>query len=179
MKNKHVEFHSSSGLATKHWGPSGWNFLFSCIMGGYPVQCKHRTLRKHFKSMLLSLQFTMPCIFCRESFKGFVKELPIEPYLKGRIELMHWLYQIRDKVNQKLMTQEQDCYNNEKKRLKHLYYRSIISKDEYYSKLEAFKTITLITQPSPPFIDVLRKYEASRALCSTKAKTCAIPFKKE
>ena len=63
--------------------------------------------------MLLSLGYTMPCIYCRESFKKFCKELPIESSLSGRIELMRWLYDLRNKVNEKLIAQEKKCYNDE------------------------------------------------------------------
>jgi hypothetical protein len=120
----------------------------------------------------------MPCIYCRESFKGFLKELPIEPYLVGRIELMYWLYQMKDKVNNKLLRQESKCYTDEKKRLKALFYTNQISEDEYYKKVSEFKRETFQTIPTPPFKEVLDKYESLRAVCSAKAKTCALPKKK-
>ncbi len=119
----------------------------------------------------------MPCVFCRESFKGFCQELPIERFMVGRVELMYWLYLIRGKVNDKLIGQEQQCYNNEKKGLKRKYYNGDIDRSTYYNLLNKIKKSTLITKPSPPFIDVLRKYESIRAVCSTKAKTCSLPKK--
>lgn len=176
------KYMSTSGLSTKGWGPSGWFFLFSCIMGGFPPKIdnrkiEHRLIKKNFKDMIYSLRYTMPCIFCRESFKGFVKESPIEPHLTGRIELMRWLYNIRDRVNKKLMDQEMDCYKNEKKRMKIALKTNKISKEEYNTKLGQIKKDTLITKPSPPFEQVLDKYEALRAVCSKKSKTCALPKK--
>lgn len=177
------KYHSTSGLSTKAWGPSGWYFLFSCIMGGYPVKIdkrkkEHRLIQLHFKNLLMSLAYTMPCIFCRESFKKFCKELPINKYMIGRIELMYWLYKIRNKVNQKLIVQELKCYNDEKRRLKKLYRKNEISEIEYYEKLKQFKEKTFITKKSPKFKEVLDKYESIRAVCSKKAKTCALPNKK-
>jgi hypothetical protein len=149
-------------------------------MGGYPPvidlkKKEHREIKEHFKQMFKSLGFTMPCIFCRESFKKFYAELPIDQYLSGRIQLMFWLYQIRDKVNQKLILQEKKCYNDEKIRLKKLYYTQNITKKEYYKQVNIFKTDTFITQKSPPFEEVLDKYEKLRAVCSKKAQTCALP----
>lgn len=175
-------FQSTSGLSTKSWGPSGWYFLFSCIMGAYPVKLDknnkaHLQIKSQFKSMLRGLSTVMPCIFCRESFKQFYKELPIEPYLVGRLELMYWLYLIRDKVNNKLINQERQCYNTEKKRLKHMYQKRKISEAQYYQMLQKVKSETLITKSSPPFLDVLHKYESIRAVCSAKAKTCSLPKK--
>lgn len=176
------KYMSTSGLSTKGWGPSGWFFLFSCIMGAYPPQIdnrkiEHRLIKKNFKDMIYSLRYTMPCIFCRESFKGFVKESPIDPHLTGRIELMRWLYNIRDRVNQKLMKQEMECYKDEKKRLKVLLRKNKITKEQYNRELRKFKTDTLITHQSPPFEKVLDKYEALRAVCSKKSKTCSLPKK--
>lgn len=174
---------STSGLATKSWGPSGWYFLFSCIMGGYPPEIdpknkQHKLIKTHFKNMLCSLEYTMPCVYCRNSYKQFIKEIPIDPFLTSRLKLLEWLYLIRDKVNNKLILQEKQCYNNEKKRLKKIYSNSpktLQDKQKYYDNLKQFKKETFITKPSPPFKDVLEKYESIRATCSNRAKTCSIP----
>jgi hypothetical protein len=185
MSNKDHKFNkynSTSGLSTKEWGPSGWYFLFSCIMGAYPVKIdvknkQHLIIKKHFKRLLLSLSHTMPCIFCRQSFKQFCKKLPIDNFLSDRISLMKWLYEIRNLVNQKLIKQEQKCYNDEKKRLKQIYHQnpSENAKKEYYEKLNTFREKTFITKSSPPFEEVLNKYESIRAVCSKTAKTCSLP----
>jgi TPP-dependent 2-oxoacid decarboxylase len=152
-------------------------------MGGYPPKLdvrkkEHREIKKHFKNMFKSLGWTMPCIFCRQSFKQFYKELPIEEYMSGRIQLMFWLYKLRNKVNQKLIGQEKQCYNDEKRRLKKLYHAGSITENEYYRRIADFKKETFITEKSPPFIEVLQKYEAIRAVCSKRAKTCSLPKKK-
>jgi hypothetical protein len=120
----------------------------------------------------------MPCIFCRESFKKFSKELPIDKFMSGRIELMRWLYEIRNKVNKKLIDQEKKCYNDEKRRLKKLYHNNSLSSSDYYDQLQKFKEKTLITNISPPFEEILDKYESIRAVCSKKSKTCSLPNKK-
>jgi hypothetical protein len=176
-------YEGTSGMSTKHWGPSAWNFLFISIMGRYPTKIdignpEDILIQNSFKIMLTNLQTVMPCIFCRESFKGFLQELPIEPYLVGRIELMYWLYQMKDKVNKKLLKQENQCYNDEKKRLKALFYMKKITEEEYYQKVSEFKKDTFQTIPTPPFKEVLDKYESLRAVCSAKAKTCALPKKR-
>lgn len=184
---KYTKYTSTAGLATKSWGPSGWMFLFACIMGGYPVKIDpgnkdHIRIRKHFQNMFTGLAFTMPCIFCRESYKTFIKQLPIEPFLTGRIKLMHWLYQIRDRVNQKLIRQEMECYNNEKKRLKRVFHSqpdTPTARRSYYKQLQEFKKRTMITQPSPPFESVLDRFESIRAVCSNRAKTCALKQSKK
>jgi len=175
-----MSYTSTAGLATKKWGPHAWYFLFSTIMGSYPVtydplNLEHREIKTHFLNLFKSLEFVMPCVFCRRSFKQFMVELPIEPFTNGRINMMKWLYLMKDKVNRKLLKQEKDCYNNEKKRLQMLYFKGQMTKDEYYNAVKEFKDKTFSTTPSPPFEKVLQQYESIRAVCSEKSKTCALP----
>jgi hypothetical protein len=178
----YTKYNSGSGMATRFWGPAAWNFLFISIMGHYPTHIdasdsEHIIIKNAFKNMLITLQIVMPCIYCRESFKKFLLELPIEPYLIGRIELMYWLYLMKDKVNNKLCGQENKCYTDEKRKLKAEFYTGKITETEYYKYTSEFKEETFITTPSPPFKEVLDKYENLRAVCSDKAKTCSLPKK--
>ena len=173
----YTKYSKTSGLNTRAWGKHGWYFLFSCIMGGYPVKIErnnteHITIMNHFKNMFTSLGYTMPCIFCRESFKQFYKQIPIEPYLTGRIELMYWLYQIKNLVNQKLIAQEKERCDYEKSELKKKYYRGEISKPEYYSIRKQMDADIFVTTPTPPFKEVLEEFESLRAKCSKKVKSC-------
>jgi hypothetical protein len=176
------KYNSTSGAATSKWGPSCWDFLFTSIIGRYPFiidkkNKEHLLLQKEFETLLLNLKNILPCIFCRNSLKIFIKELPVQPYLIGRIQLMYWLYLIKDKVNTKLINQEKKCYNNEKKKLKLQYNNNQISKDKYYSLLAKFKKSNFITIPSPPFKDILDKYEKNRAVCSKKSLSCVLAKK--
>ena len=173
----YTQYYGNGGAKTGQWGPKAWDFLFTSIIGRYPVRIDFDSsddmlILNAFSSMLVGLKDTLPCIFCRKSFEIFVQELPIEEYLIGRIELMYWLYLMKDKVNSKLLKQEEICYNNEKKRLKALFHNGNITKDQYYSLLEKFKKETFITVPTPPFKDVLDRYEGLRAVCSKKALRC-------
>lgn len=174
------KYSSSSGMATKKWGPDAWSTLFTFVMGRYPIHIdphnpEHMQLQHDFKNLFNSLKHIMPCIFCRNSFGDFIKELPLKSYLTGRIELMYWLYQMKDKVNQKLLKQEAKCYNDEKKRLKTKYHLNKISKEEYYNKLNEFKKNAFVTVPTPPFQQVLDQYESLRAVCSPKSLSCVLP----
>jgi hypothetical protein len=173
------QYNSASGMATSKWGSAAWNFLFTSIMGRYPFKVDFHSAEdvnvvNVFAKMLIGLKDFTPCIFCRKSFENFIQELPIEPYLVGRIELMYWLYLMKDKVNTKLEKQEKKCYTDEKKRLKGLYYHGDITADEYYNFIQKFKKETFITKPTPPFKEVLDYYENIRAVCSEKAMRCVI-----
>ncbi len=174
-------YQSTSGMSTKEWGPHAWGFLFTCIMGTYPVKIDnsyaHWYIRDAFKSMLTNMSIIMPCIFCRESYKQFIYELPIDEYLVGRIELMYWLYLMKDKVNKKLIEQERLCYTDEKFILENKLEVKEITMAEYQKSMAKFQKTSFITEPTPSFKEVLDTYEDNRAQCSVKAKKCINPVK--
>lgn len=174
------KYYGASGISTRFFGPRFWDALFVSILGRYPIRINTSDdleIKQAFKCTLTSLSVMMPCIFCRNSFKGFLEELPIEPYLIGRIELMYWLYQMKDKVNKKLIKSEHVCYNEEKAKLKAMFYTKEITEQEYYKKVEVFKNENFMTIPTPSFQEVLDKYESQRARCDPRAKKCSLPKK--
>lgn len=178
----YTKYNSNEGMSTKMWGPKCWEFLFTSIMGRYPIKIdfhnkEHVKIANVFSQTLIGLKDFMPCIYCRKSFENFVKELPIHDFLIGRIELMYWLYLMKDKVNSKLICQEGICYNDEKVRLKGMFYHGDITENEYYKKIKEFKETTSKTIPTPTFKEILDKYENYRAVCSQKSLSCVLPKK--
>ena len=90
-------------MDTKSWGPHGWFFLHT-ITFNYPDDPSEENKYYH-KQLFLNFSETLPCKYCRNSYKKFVKELPIEPYLESKKLLAIWLYKIHNKVNDKLRNQ--------------------------------------------------------------------------
>jgi hypothetical protein len=82
-------------MDTRFWGPSGWEMF-------------HRiaTHSKNPHDILRNIGEVLPCKFCRNSTRRFVK---INPYRKDDPEL--WLYEIHNMVNNKLRSQ---CNNDPK-----------------------------------------------------------------
>jgi len=78
-------------MDTRFWGPSGWQ-LFHLIAFRSP----------HPEELLLMIKDILPCKFCRESTKQFTHELPMTSN-PGK-----WLYDLHNKVNNKLRTQCKD-----------------------------------------------------------------------
>lgn len=136
-------------MDTKEWGPRLWYSMFA-IAANYPVEIDPKNkahlfkMKKH-KEFFEIFQHTLPCKYCRRSYKIFLKELPLKNYLQSRQRLMYWLYLVKDKVNKKLLKQEQENPGK-------------------------FKT-----KKSPPFEKVCSFYEKIRASCSDKTKTCRKP----
>jgi hypothetical protein len=90
-------------MDTKFWGPDGWRLLHTLayIYPSKPTQ-QQQYLYNIFFDMLKDI---LPCRYCRESFKNFMKELPIKPYLNSPRNLRLWIYRIHNKVNNKLRRQ--------------------------------------------------------------------------
>lgn len=168
---------SSNGIKTSFWGPNAWNFLFSTIAGSYPIKYDH-TNKDHqrrvrgFIQQFTALKETLPCIYCRQSYARFLKELPIHDYLESRAHMMKWLYLLHDKVNKKLIAQEEECYQSELEKLKMLRTDKKISSSKYSLKANALAKEIKTTKSSPPFISVVAKYEGYRAGCNPRNKKC-------
>jgi hypothetical protein len=175
--SKIKNYSSLAGMKTSFWGPNAWNFLFCSILGTYPEKIdnnnkSHIKIKQEFKKLFNSLCYIMPCIFCRESYKLFIKELPLDNHLDSRINLCFWLYKLKDKVNKKLIKQELECFKYEHEKLLTKLKNKKINKNQYKCLYDKLKFDTLITKKSPKFIDVLNKYEYYRAGCNNKFKTC-------
>jgi hypothetical protein len=67
--------------------------------------------------------------------------------------------------------------NDEKGKLKAMFYTKEITEDEYYKRTQTFKEDNFVTVPTPSFQEVLDKYEAQRTVCDKKAKKCSIKLK--
>lgn len=96
----------NNGLMTKVWGPPGWVFLHSIAMG-YPFKIneynEEDVIRKNnTKTFYESVGNVFPCVYCRNSYKIFIKETPIDNFLNTRKDLAKWIYIIHNKVNNKL-----------------------------------------------------------------------------
>lgn len=162
------KFSSTKGLKTSKWGPSAWNYLFCSIMGAYPFiidnnNYEHMQIKKEFINLFSSLRYTLPCATCQESYKIYWKEIPIEEYLSGRISLMNWLYKVRDKVNKKLICQENELFRLEKNKINNIYKIKDITKEKYDKIIKKLKEKICITQKSVSFLTVLNYYESKRA----------------
>ncbi len=177
IKKNIINYSSFAGMKTRVWGPSAWNFFFCCILGTYPEKIdikdkKHLKLKKEFKNLFYSLCYIMPCIFCRESYTKFLKEMPVDSHLGGRLSLANWLYKLKDKVNKKLIKQETECFKVEHSKIVIKLKEKKINKIQYKCLYDKLKKEILITKKSPTFITVLNNYEKYRAGCNNKSKSC-------
>jgi len=88
-------------MQTTKWGSSLWISLHTMAHNYDPKVHKASDYKKFFEL----LGEMLPCKYCRESYKGFIAELPIDPYLGSQRDLTYWLYLMHNKVNDKLRKQ--------------------------------------------------------------------------
>ena len=171
-------------MQTTKWGFCGWQFLHT-ITFNYPEVIdekdqEHVERRTYTKQLFENLQYTLPCKYCRESFKQFLKELPIDGNLDCREKLTYWFYQIHNKVNAKLRKQEQEAVDAKYDELEKLVHQGKMTKKMAMKSLEKIVQTTMITEEDPPFSQVCAQYEAYRAGCGkvkSKMTTCRAPSK--
>jgi len=88
-------------MDTRFWGKDGWVFLHS-IAYNYNNENDH-----NYKTFFKSIQHILPCIYCRRSYKKYIKENPVNTK-----NLPKWLYVIHNLVNDKLRDQGYDIQPN-------------------------------------------------------------------
>jgi hypothetical protein len=100
-----------NGIKSKEFGCI-WKTMFiiaMCYPEKFNKDCEsHVAKRKHYRSFYGSLQYVIPCKFCRTFMKELIlPSIPLD--YSGRIPLMFSLYQWKDTVNRKLILQGNDC----------------------------------------------------------------------
>lgn len=81
-------------MDTRFFGPSAWQLLhlITFLKGNM----------EHKQKLMKQLEHVLPCKYCRESSKMFMKKLPMTT------NLAYWLYEFHDLVNQKLQKQHDE-----------------------------------------------------------------------
>ncbi|RYF30075.1 MAG: hypothetical protein EOO38_32705, partial [Cytophagaceae bacterium] len=73
---------------------------------------KFETRMRHYKTFFHSLQYVLPCGYCRDSYGGYFKKLDIEKYMKSKRSwaMIRFVYDLKECVNVKLRKQEKALY---------------------------------------------------------------------
>lgn len=93
----------NNGLMTKIWGPPMWK-TFHSVTFGYPINPTEEQ-KKSYYCFFKDLGNTLPCKWCRKSYKEFINEgsskLTMDT-MKNRKTLSMWGYFLHEAVNNKL-----------------------------------------------------------------------------
>ena len=99
---KSVKKDPNPNMRTKSWGPPTW-FAVTCFLMGYPKTNPTKTQRRIYKSFLKLLGEVLPCNLCRDSYRKYIKDLPMtDRVMSSRRNLVMWFFKIHNKVNKKL-----------------------------------------------------------------------------
>tara|TARA_B100001989_G_C24475809_1_gene431727 strand:+ start:165 stop:863 length:699 start_codon:yes stop_codon:yes gene_type:complete len=142
-------------MDTRFWGPDGWLILHS-ITANYPkkISSKYKHIYLHFFN---TLEFLLPCVYCRRSFSQYVKDIPIENYLDSKKNICLWLYLIHNKVNDKLKSQNLNHKDNPLFKTIYDRYNRYINDTKNARQIPGFKFLNSILFNIASNINVINK----------------------
>jgi len=91
-------------MNVNNWGPGGWTFNHN-ITFNYPEEPTPEDKIK-YKNYFTILGEMLPCKYCRDSYKIYIKYMPIDNFLDSREGLSYWFYRMHNLVNFKVF---KDC----------------------------------------------------------------------
>lgn len=95
------DFNSGDGMLTYVWGPPLWHSLHTMSFN-YPVN-PSKEQKQQYYAFFTSLQWVLPCKYCRDNFKKNLEKLPLNTLvLSNRYNFSKWLYDMHNLVNANL-----------------------------------------------------------------------------
>ena len=117
-------FNSGEGFLTNVWGPLMWTYLH--IMSfNYPNNPTMEN-KMHYRQFILSLQYVLPCKYCRINFTNFLKKHPLKmTHMSNRNTFSRYIYQLHESINTILHKKSNLTYSQVRERYEHLRSRCI------------------------------------------------------
>jgi hypothetical protein len=135
------------------WGKHGWIFLHSITMA-YPDKPSEKD-KLNYKNFFHLLMFVLPCDVCREHFKQYISEIPIDNALHSKKKLVEWLINIHNKTNESLgkpvlnyidvIDIYKNLYSESEKNEKNIEKKNNKNENNYYSLIAIILGIILIS----------------------------------
>jgi len=129
---KASDYSSGDGFLTKIWGPAVWHVLHT-ISFNYPVNPTQEE-KEHYREFILSLQYVLPCKYCRANLKNNFKSMPLTmDSMKSRDTFSRYIYQLHEKINTMLKKKSGLSYCDVRERYEN--FRSRCTQDDPPPKL--------------------------------------------
>lgn len=109
-------YNSKEGMLTSVWGPSLWHFLH-VISFNYPVE-PTKADKKHYRDFLKSLQYILPCKYCRDNFKKNIASLKHSDFA-NRESFSKYMYYLHEDINTMLGKHSNLTYEDVRHRYEH------------------------------------------------------------
>lgn len=95
------DYASGDGFLTSVWGPMMWSYLHTMSFN-YPVHPTEDD-KKHYRDFIISLQYVLPCKYCRMNLANNLKKNPIKPcHMANRDTFSRYVYDLHETVNKML-----------------------------------------------------------------------------
>ena len=137
---KKGDFYSGDGFLTSVWGAPLWHSLHTMSFN-YPTNPTQED-KKHYRDFVLSLQWVLPCKYCRENLKTNFKSLPLTmAEMKNRETFSRYMYELHELVNRMLKKKSNLTYCDVRERYEHFRARCTEEKPVLfkYSKVQTKK----------------------------------------
>ena len=87
-------------MQTIKWGPGLWTSIH-CMSFNYPENPSYDD-KKKYSDFFNLLGDMLPCVYCRKSYKTYMKNMPIDDFLEDRLGCTIWAFVLHNLVNAKI-----------------------------------------------------------------------------
>ena len=113
-----ADYNSPDGMMTSIWGPPLWHVLHT-ISFNYPIHPTKED-KEHYFIYFNSLQYILPCSYCRDNLKKNLKKIPLNKKIfKSRELLSTWVYLLHEEINKMLGKKSNLTYDMVRARYEH------------------------------------------------------------
>ena len=125
------EYNSGDGMLTTAWGPAIWHYLHMMSFN-YPVNPTPAD-KKHYKGFITSLQYVLPCKYCRVNLANNFKKKPLQMcHMANRETFSRYVYELHETVNKMLHKKSNLSYCDVRERYEHFRSRCIDEKPKVF-----------------------------------------------
>ena len=115
---KKKDYYSGDGMLTTVWGPSMWHYLHTMSFN-YPINPTAED-KEHYRKFIISLQYVLPCKYCRQNLTNNFKVLPLTVAdMKDRNSFSRYIYKLHELVNKFLGKKSGLTYCEVRERYEH------------------------------------------------------------
>ena len=149
QKNKRTfskkDYNSGDGMLTTAWGPAIWHYLHMMSFN-YPLNPTEED-KKHYKDFILSLQYVLPCKYCRMNLTKNFARLPLkEKDMESRESFSKYVYELHELINKMLKKKTHLSYADVRERYEH--FRSRCTQDEIMQKTMQSNDLKILIKDS-------------------------------
>lgn len=129
------DYSSGDGMLTNVWGPSMWHYLHTMSFN-YPISpTKHD--KEHYLNFVKSLQYTLPCKYCRANLVTNFKSLPLTmKEMKNRDTFSRYIYNLHEHINRMLKKKSGLTYCDVRERYEHFRARCTSEKPKIFKVIK-------------------------------------------